>query len=83
MSLMVSGPPEGRYGGALAADAPDHVPAFTVNRLCASGLTIVALAAQNNMTLRSASANHGANRIECASRGSLAPRGHFEQDSEK
>jgi len=32
---------------ALLADLPDHVPAFTVNRLCASGLTAVALAAQS------------------------------------
>src|SRR6058998_4030863 len=31
---------------ALLAGLPDHVPGFTVNRLCASGLTAVAAAAQ-------------------------------------
>src|SRR5207245_10216316 len=30
----------------LLAGLPDHVPGFTVNRLCASGLTAVASAAQ-------------------------------------
>jgi acetyl-CoA acetyltransferase family protein len=53
---------QGRYGGVLAgvrpddlaAGLPDEVPGYTVNRLCASGLTAVASAAT---TIRSGEAD--------------------------